>query len=197
MTLMLFIGIALLVTSAFLKPQWLFALLSLVVFGLYFDVTNGYWLHYFVFVLGIILLVIEIYIPGFGIAGILGVAATVGALYWYIDDIYQVLLYIAIILLEVLFIAYMFIKLKKPILLGPGFVLETALNKPLGFSANKDLSFLQSEVGMALTDLRPVGRAQFGEDIYDVISELDMITRETKIIVIRVEGSKIYVRKEH
>lgn len=196
MITMLFVGVATLVVSAYLRPQWFFTIASLVAFGLFFDVINGYWIQYFLFILGVILLVIELYIPGFGIAGILGITATVGALYWHTMDILMVLLLVSFSLLTIVLTAWIFSKLNIPIKLGPNFVLETALNKPSGFSATPDLTFLNGQSGTTITDLRPIGRAQFGDEIYDVISELDMIQRDNTIVVHRVEGSKIYVRKE-
>lgn len=196
MITMLFVGVATLVVSAYLRPQWFFTLLSLVAFGLFFDVINGHWMQYFLFVLGVILLIIELYIPGFGIAGIAGLCTTVAALYWHTMDALMVLLLVSFSLLTIVLTAWIFSKLNIPIKLGPNFVLETALNKPSGFSATPDLTFLNGQSGITVTALRPIGRARFGEEIYDVISDLDMIQSDCTIVVHRVEGSKIYVRKE-
>lgn len=197
MIYMLFIGVALLTMALYLKPQWLLVALATLSFGLYFNVLEqGNWMQYFLFLLGVILLVFEFYIPGFGIAGVLGLIATIGALFWQTNDPMIVLYLVTLSMITLLTVIFIFTKLKKPVLLGPAFILETKLNKPSGFSANPDLSHLKGQKGRTITDLRPVGRAQFGDDIFDVISDMDMISRETQIIVNRVEGSKIYVRKE-
>jgi hypothetical protein len=49
--------------------------------------------------------------------------------------------------------------------------------------------------GTALTDLRPAGVARFGSDRVDVVSEGDFISVGSRLTVLRVEGSRVTVRK--
>lgn len=51
------------------------------------------------------------------------------------------------------------------------------------------------DVGEAWSDLRPAGKAVFNEQIYDSISAGEYINKEDRVIVERVEGSTIIVRK--
>ena len=47
--------------------------------------------------------------------------------------------------------------------------------------------------GVALTDLRPSGKALFGERLVDVVSLGDFIEAKTPIRVIEVEGARVVV----
>ena len=47
-----------------------------------------------------------------------------------------------------------------------------------------------------ISDLRPVGRAKFGEDTYEVISTAEMISSGELVTVVRVQGAKVYVKRE-
>lgn len=190
------VAVAFMVIAAYKKPQWLYLTLSIIMFAVFFAVWNGYWLQYLLFMLGILLLIVEFYIPGFGIAGVLGLLGTIAGLYWYTESFIDVLVVYIAAITTIALITYMFAKFNVKIQLTQRFILNTALNQPSGYSANPDLSYLEKETGITLTDLRPVGRAQFGKNIFDVISDMDMIARDQVIRVHRVEGAKIYVRKE-
>ncbi len=190
------VAVAFMVIAAYKKPQWLYLTLSVIMFAVFFAVWNGYWLQYLLFMLGILLLIVEFYIPGFGIAGFLGLLGTIAGLYWYTESFIDVLVVYIAAITTIALITYMFAKFNVKIQLTQRFILNTALNQPSGYSANPDLSYLEKETGVTLTDLRPVGRAQFGDNIFDVISDMDMIARDQVIRVHRVEGAKIYVRKE-
>lgn len=78
--------------------------------------------------------------------------------------------------------------------ISPRFVLQESMISSLGYSSESDYSYLVNQEGVTMTDLRPVGRAQFDDEIYDVYSLEDMIGHGRQIRVVRVAGSKIYVR---
>ena len=79
--------------------------------------------------------------------------------------------------------------------ISPRFVLKESMDRNRGYTSDAvDYSFLLDQVGVTLTDLRPVGRGQFNNEIYDVNSLEDMIGHGRQIRVLRVVGSRIYVR---
>ena len=47
--------------------------------------------------------------------------------------------------------------------------------------------------GEALTPLRPAGRAQFGEQAFDVVSEGGFISRGERVEVMQVAGNRVVV----
>lgn len=196
MEIFLFMGVALLVSSVFLKHSWIYIIAAAISFGTYMNVLDGNILLYALFILGVIFLVVELYVPGFGIAGITGSLATTGALYLYTNDIiYTSFLLMGSVVTGLLF-AYLYTKMGKKFNLSPGFILETSLNKKSGFSSVDDYSDLIGRKGLVVSGLRPVGQALIDDVIYDVISEFEIIGVDSEVQVVRVEGSNIYVRKE-
>jgi membrane-bound serine protease (ClpP class) len=49
------------------------------------------------------------------------------------------------------------------------------------------------QIGVALSTLRPGGKAQFGKDILDVISQGDMIEKGARVKVVGHSGSEAVV----
>jgi membrane-bound serine protease (ClpP class) len=49
--------------------------------------------------------------------------------------------------------------------------------------------------GVAMTVLRPAGRAQIGDDFVDVVSEGPFISAGRKIEVLSVSGNRVVVRE--
>ncbi len=50
-------------------------------------------------------------------------------------------------------------------------------------------------IGIAETPLRPAGKARFGDDYLDVISEGDYIMPGSRVQVIEIEGNRIVVKQ--
>lgn len=195
MWFLLLLGVALLTAALFLNPKLMYVGAALVSFGIYFGLPQDNLLLYLVFVLGIVLLVIELYVPDFGIIGLIGFIAMIIALYYRIGDSVDLLLMGLASLTVAVVVAIVLLKMGKQLNISPMFILETSMNKESGYSSERDLSFLKDQVGVAMTDLRPVGRAKFEEKIYDVISTEEMIPNSAVVFVERVQGSKVYVRR--
>lgn len=191
----LLLSIFVLCLSLFFRPAWLFLGVSAILAGLYFEVLDGNYLVFIIYLLGVLLLIIELYIPDFGLVGIMGFIALITSLYLHIGDWSDLVL----TSLGVVFVAVISIvlpmRMGRPISLGPGFVLNTASNKESGYSTSKDLTYLVGSSGIAASSLRPVGRGKFDDQYFEVISLEDLIYEGQEIHVDHVVGSRIYVRK--
>lgn len=192
----LLLGTFLLCLCLFYNPKWLFLTLAVLTFGYYFGVPGDNLLVFIIFLLGIVMLIIEVYVPDFGIMGGLGLVGIGIALYMYLGDFGDVVLTFLAMLLVSAVTFVVPLRLGKDLTIGKGFVLHTSSEKEKGYSSHKDLTYLQGQRGTAVTALRPVGRASFDDEYYEVISAEDMIQSGSKIFVSKVEGSKIFVRKE-
>lgn len=51
------------------------------------------------------------------------------------------------------------------------------------------------DIGVAISDIRPMGNALFGDEKYEVSSEGDKIPVHSRVEIIKIEGNKIYVIK--
>jgi membrane-bound ClpP family serine protease len=54
---------------------------------------------------------------------------------------------------------------------------------------------LLGAIGMTVTTLRPAGKAQFGEEFLDVIAEGDYVNPGSRVQVIEIEGNRIVVKE--
>ena len=149
------------------------------------------------FVLGIIFCAIEMFVPGFGFFGISGtVMIVVGIIVRMIcgGDLYM-LLYMVLIALALFVLAFWVIsraitkgRLSKTAL----FHVDSAV--PTGNTeGTKDFSYLLGKSGVALTPLRPIGRAKFDEETLDVIARDGFIVANAKLKVVETEGSRVVV----
>lgn len=191
----LLLSIFALCLSIFFRPAWLFMGVSAVLAGLYFGVMEGNYLVFIIYLLGVLLLVIEFYIPDFGIVGIMGFIALITSFYLHLGDWTELVLTALGVVVVAGVSIFIPAKMGRPISLGPGFVLNTASNKESGYSTSRDLTFLVGASGVAASSLRPVGRGKFHDQYFEVISLEDMIYEGQAIHVDHVVGSRIYVRK--
>ena len=54
---------------------------------------------------------------------------------------------------------------------------------------------LLGAIGVAVTPLRPAGKAQFGEQFLDVIAEGDYVSPGGRVRVVEIEGMRIVVKE--
>ncbi|MFT6399861.1 MAG: membrane-bound serine protease (ClpP class) [Bradymonadia bacterium] len=173
----------------------------------HFAVDLAGWEEVILLGIGLVLLIAEIFvIPGFGVAGIAGILAIVGALTMAMINVpLQVALdlgvlssivwrVIAAILLALAGTATILRFLPTRAL--PGWlVLHTAIEDQSGAGNSDDVTeeTLLGAVGFASTDLRPSGKAQFEGHIVDVVSSMTFIERGSRVRVIEVAGVRVVV----
>ena len=191
-------------------PGWGVAgTVALIAFALFFGsaviLELASMLEILIFIFGVILLLVEIFvIPGFGIAGIGGILLIVISLFLaLIDTTFYFdteLIFVAIIQLAAalgggLIIIAMLLKYLPKSSTFHQFILDDATSRSEGFVSNPEHSELTGEEGEALTDLRPSGIVVIKSKRYDVVTEGVYIQKGSRIKVSRVEGVKIIVQK--
>lgn len=149
-------------------------------------------------VAGVVLLAVEVLIlPGFGVAGVLGIAAVIFAVVRIFEEgSLPVLGYSALFGGVLLTILLWMLPNSR---LASAFRLSTRLATPSGpstvYSASDHVG-LTGAIGVATSDLRPAGVARFGNDRVDVVSEGEFIPVGSTIKVLRTEGNRVTVRVE-
>ncbi|AWW31630.1 nodulation protein NfeD [Echinicola strongylocentroti] len=228
-------GVAEHIISIFLNPAISGFLILIIIGGIYFEIqTPGvgfplaaavtavilYFIPYYltglaenweivVFILGIILLALELFvIPGFGVAGILGIACiltglTLGMLP---NDAFD----FSFVPSEELFVALVTVILATVIAIGGIFMLAPKVNEWQAFSKitlattqKKEDGYtsfwysndLLEKEGIAHTRLMPSGKVLVDEEIYDAHSRGEFIGQGEKIKVISTEGTSLKVKK--
>lgn len=147
-------------------------------------------------VVGIALIIVEMFMPGFGIPGIAGIILLIGAsaLTW-IEYGYMAGLGVAIILLAFVGVAiYLSIKsaTKGRISRSP-LILRGSQSREDGFVATDEFDKYLHKEGTALTVLRPAGMADIEGDRVNVVSIGDFIEKGVRVRVREVEGSRVMV----
>lgn len=138
---------------------------------------------------GILLLIAEIFLPSFGVAGILGIAAIIAGVAATVETIVGgILLFLGILAVAALlmFLAYKLFAGKRS---------RFILKDTVGEESPYDLGISLGEEGIALTPLRPAGRGEFqGARRLDVLTRGEFIEKGTLITVIAIEGRKVFVK---
>ncbi|KAB3526339.1 NfeD family protein [Alkaliphilus serpentinus] len=152
------------------------------------------WIAALCFLIGFVMIIIEIYIPGFGIAGITGIILFIVGIVLSADSFLEALIMILIILSILGVMLILVINSASKGKFGRSFILTTALNKESGYIGVEDLVYFLNKEGKTVTKLRPSGTADFDGVKLDVVSDGEFIEAGVKVKVISVQGRRIVVR---
>ncbi|HZK40355.1 MAG TPA: NfeD family protein [Atribacterota bacterium] len=147
------------------------------------------------FVIGLLLLLAEIFfIPGFGLAGIGGIAAILTSIFLTFGNIVQATYSILIALGVSIIGLLLLIKYIPSTRTWRKFVLSTEQKKELGYTVGtKDLTRLNGKEGIAITPLRPSGIVEVNGKKLNALTQGEYVDSNTRIKIISVEGNKIVV----
>ncbi|HXE58204.1 MAG TPA: NfeD family protein [Gemmatimonadales bacterium] len=152
--------------------------------------------------LGLIALAVEAFVlPGFGIAGVLGLvalgSALVLAMVGRLPTFTDVLRASAVLGASLLITAAVFVAWLRHLPNSgrfAGFLLRSATASDQGFLAAPVRHDLVGREGVALTDLRPAGLATVGDERLDVVTEGEFVASGSRVRVVRSEGYRHVVR---
>ena len=149
------------------------------------------------FVVGIGLLILEAFMPGFGAPGITGVILEVITLVmtWFEHGPVATLAMLLIVLLVLaIAISTSLRSITKGRLSKSSLVHSETESNEDGYRSIEDLAVFMDKEGIATSVLRPTGIADFVGVRLNVSSEGDYIPAGTKVRIIKVEGAKILVK---
>ncbi|MCK1991557.1 nodulation protein NfeD [Peribacillus muralis] len=146
------------------------------------------------FIIGVILVLAEFFIPG-GIIGLFGFTAIVGSLFLATDDpvhmTISLLIAVTVSILAFILLVKVFGKQMK---FFKKMILTDATKTEQGYVSNPNRFDLLGVKGKALTDLRPSGTALINDERVDVVTEGSFIPKDSSLIIVKVEGSRVVVR---
>lgn len=155
------------------------------------------YLAVFAFLLGVLALILEIFIvPGFGVAGMLGIIFIGWGIFFMSVDVTQAFKsFVVGLILSVVFFT-LGIGLMTKYNFWQRITLGERQAKDAGYNAPRmGLDHYVGLEGITLTPLRPAGAAEVNGERLDVVGEGGYIEKQVKIRVIKVEGSRIVVRE--
>ena len=173
--------------------------ISIMGFGLYFGgnilAGNSNWTSLALFVVGLILLVAEGMIPGFGLPGIGGIVFIVAGTILAMDNMRTALISLSIAIIITTVVTIYLLKLGFKSKLFNNIILNNKLDKEKGYLSVNTMDHLLDKEGITLSELRPAGFIEIEGEKYDALSDGGFVAKNTQIKVVRVEGSKIFVRR--
>ena len=179
---------------------------------LYLDGLAAYW-EMAVFVIGIVLLLLELFvIPGFGIAGIGGILCVIFGLVLamlnndffdfspiVIPDLNQALLTVFLgLIFGTVLVIYLISKIgTKGMFSRLALAKEQSMEEGYVGVPTEQTNIVGHE-GIATTDLRPSGKVIIDGKHYDAVSQYgDFIIKGTKIKVTKYEATQVYVKVDN
>lgn len=166
----------------------------------------------FLFILGLVLIGLEIFVlPGFGVTGISGILLVVGSLVlvtlermpettqdWM--SLGTTVTTLGVSLVAAIAGACVVAWYLPHIPYASRLVLQPPGEGDEGYDADAlrradAAAALLGAIGVAATTLRPAGKALFGEDYLDVIAEGDYVNPGSRVQVIEIEGNRIVVKE--
>lgn len=173
--------------------------ISIIGFGLYFGgnilAGNSNWTSLILFVTGLILLVIEGMIPGFGLPGISGIILVATGTIIAMDSLSMALLSLSIAIIITTIVTIILIKMGFKSKMLNKIILETKQKDEKGYLSIDSMDEYMDREGISITELRPSGFIDIDGKKLDALSDDGFIPKNTSIKVVRVEGSKIFVRR--
>ena len=165
-------------------------------FGSHLIVGLAGWEEIILLGVGMVAMGIEIFVvPGFGLAGIVAITcigvATFMALLGAIPTWGDMARASGILVVAASIVAVVLTVLLKYLPTSPGgrgIFLQTATDRSAGYVAEEAREDLIGVVGVAVTDLRPAGTAQLGDERLDVVSDVGFVAKGSGVRVIRSEG---------
>ena len=161
--------------------------------------TGMSWIPALLLSLGLLFLIVEVFIPGFGFFGVTGILLLIAGIIVRIVDGLNIVQSLTLILLVlgVLIIAFLLmVNSARHGLLGRTGLFETKSSIHKDYDkVDKNLSKLVGQSGRAVGVLNLGGKAKIKGKIYDVVSVNSYIEDGAHIKVVEIRDNTIMVRK--
>lgn len=149
----------------------------------------------FLYVVGLVLLMIEALMPGFGVAGISGVVLVLASIVMISSSFYQaMLLLIGTISVAILLIVALY-KLGYGKRFIKSMILNTEQKNEQGYISSKGYEKYLGMRGKVITPLRSAGTVLIDGNRIDAVSEAEFIEKDIEVEVIKIEGNRIVVKR--
>jgi membrane-bound serine protease (ClpP class) len=175
-------------------------------FGSHYLLGLAGWEAFLALGVGIALLGIEIFlVPGFGFFGISGILAVLAGIYLSLAgklataaDYARAASSLSVTILVVLVTGWALLRRlpRSRRFARSGILLGEEMSREQGYLSAAVRDDLLGVLGVALTDLRPAGTGQFGDERLDVTADGNWIAVGTPIRIVRAEGYRHVVRAE-
>lgn len=173
--------------------------ISIIGFGLYFGgnilAGNSNWTSLVLFITGLILLVVEGIVPGFGLPGISGIIFVIIGTILAMDSLKLGLLSLSTAIIITTLVSVVLVKRGFKSKLFNRVVLNARHEGEKGYFSSSPMDMFLSKEGITISEMRPSGFIDIDGEKLDALSAEGFIPKDVPIVVSKVEGSKIFVRR--
>jgi len=146
------------------------------------------------FLVSIILLIVEMFLPGFGVTGISGVILLIINVVISAQSLEHGLMLGVFIILVLLLLFFLFLWLGTKGKLPKHLILTSKEDVASGYVV-ADFSQYLGETGVTMSKLRPAGIVRIKGKNIDVVSEGGFIEKDTQVYIKNVEGNRVVVER--
>lgn len=147
------------------------------------------------FVLGLGLVIFEMFHPGLSFPGIMGGILLIAGVVLTARTLWDVIILLILILAILGVCLTVVVHSATRGHLSRVLILSESLSKEPRVSVFDELEYFVGKEGIALTSLRPAGTADFDGVRLDVISDGEFIPKDARIRIVRRDGRRIVVRE--
>ncbi|MBN1506783.1 MAG: hypothetical protein JW955_08050 [Sedimentisphaerales bacterium] len=193
-----------------------------LILGSKYLVGMANWAEVLLLFIGVVLLLVEIFVlPGFGVAGILGIACVLIGLFGMLirnppneipwpqtsgdwQNLSSGVIGLAVGFVGFVVAAWLLSRYLPKIPFMSGLILSPAVaatgrgGSQISMTSPPDSAPVGVEVGdigEVLSTLRPAGKARFGDAIADVVATGEFLERGTQVQILEIHGGRVVVRK--
>lgn len=193
-----FLGTLFLIGEVLVNMRGIFALLGIgfmtVYFGAYVG-TESVILMFIIYFVGLVLIVVDGKIVNDGTLATIGLVTMLVAVGVAAPNVSAALFAIIGVLIGV-GCSFFFLKVFKRREMWTKIALKYQLSSEAGYnSMNVEYKALVEQEGITLNDLRPVGTIKVNGKDYSAISNGKWITKDSKVRIVQVDGTKILVEE--
>jgi len=167
---------------------------ALLFFGSQWLTGVAGWFELILFMSGILLIIIELYVPGFGFFGISGISCILVSIFQTLGGNMVAVTMLSISLVIAIIVFLLIVKFLPSSKLWGKMVLGESENSQAGFNSSYDYSSYLGREGVVVSLLRPAGIMRIDGVQIDVVSEGQYLEPGTTVKVVSVNGSRIVVR---
>jgi membrane-bound serine protease (ClpP class) len=191
-----------------------------IIIGSKYFIGLANWVEVALFVVGILLLLVEFFVlPGFGIAGMLGIICVLVGLFGMLiknppnkvpwpdspanwDIFLDGLMGFSFGFMGFVVLAWLLTKYLPKLQFLSGLILVPAVARQgtemkISMTAppeRQTTGVNTGDLGEVVSALRPTGKARFGDAIVDVVAESEFLDKGTKVQIIEIHGNRVVVK---
>ena len=147
-----------------------------------------------ILIAGFVLIAVELAVPGFGLPGIAGIICLAAGIFLVTDSVEEGILVTILVLIILSILTAVVIGLMHRRIFKSPIILDTEVRSENAYLEASDLEYLLHKEGIAVTDLRPVGKGDFDGIELDIVSEGSYIEKGCRIVIDSISSNRLVVK---